>query len=704
MFALATVFTARFVLARTASLTGTNSVDVATVIANAGPRQETCIRDLDIPSETGRLEVSLVALNIERGARIRAYLDAGTYQAPLRQLKPLGALGFLPFALPNVLDRALKDAAVCLTPLKMTVGFGGAFVQRLPKSPITTVAGSELAMGDVGVRYLRPDGLSPRVLDAIPKALRRATVFESSFGSALVWMALPALLMLVYVVIRTTALADAKGIRRLAVIAAAVTFVHGAAWAVLLHPFHGADESEHFAYAQYLAETNRRADAGFSKRPPYATSQLRLLQALHHNSTILNPTSRPRWESSYAAEYRNNQQGTRDDDGGGFTTGASGHSPLYYAVIGIPYRLMSGSSDMPSVLLVMRLWNAALAAAVAALAVLTAGLVFRGRATIAWLAGVLVGLQPVFGSVAGAVNNDTAVNLAAAAMIFVLIRSWSLEPTVRLACVVGTLLVVLPVAKITGFALFPVVAVAALVIAMKHGYRTASRWVAVAGIVAAVTASVWIFAAAPLLGGSRGSLVNQHPAAPSTTQAAPARVNVSLGTHVNYLLQTVVPRPTFGKEHWKLSGASALERWPLYAIYVNRGYGLFGWKSAELSRSLLRGIFLWLACGWGLSVVAIVRHRDTWRQWGGGAVILAAAVPFVLAFVSYAFATNDVLYDFGEQGRYVFTALVPLGVMFSAACFSLSGRLRYALAGAMSAAAACLALIAWASALRGWFI
>jgi hypothetical protein len=662
------------------------------------------VRDLDVPSGTGRLGVSMVALQTEPRARLRAYLSANGVRVPLAQVAPLGSLGFLEFTLPHTLNRNVENTALCVTPLHMTVGFGGAFVQRPPISSVTTVDGEALVPGDISVRYLRPSGSSPRVFDALPDALSRATVFESGLGTVLVWLALPTLLLLVYVTVYVTATADRRTMRQLALAAAAVALGHSMAWAVLLPPFHGADESEHFAYAQFLAATNQRADAGFSSRPPYSTAQLRLMELLHHNSTILNPSSRPRWQMLYAEKYSNISKGAlRDDNGGGFTTGASAHSPLYYAVVGIPYRALHAKAGLPSVLLSMRLLSALMAAAVAALAVLTAGLMFVKQRPAAWLSGVLVGLQPVFGSVAGAVNNDTAVNLAAAGLVFCLVRAWRHGPTSMNASVIGILVVALPIAKITGFALWPLVIIAASVIALCYGFRRAVRWTAIMATGALVTGALWSFALAPAISGSRGILVNQHPPAHPAIGSPPANAQVSVSTHINYLLQTIAPWPTVGRDHWNLQGPGPLERWPAWAIYIKRGYGLFGWKSVELSADFLRGVSLWLATGWALSIVAIIRHRRSWRQWIGGAVILASAVLLAMAFVSYAFATNGVQYDFGEQGRYLFTALVPIAVMFSAANLGFQGKLRHASLGAFTSAASCLAVIAWASALRGWF-
>ncbi len=84
--------------------------------------------------------------------------------------------------------------------------------------------------------------------------------------------------------------------------------------------------------------------------------------------------------------------------------------------------------------------------------------------------------------------------------------------------------------------------------------------------------------------------------------------------------------------------------------------------------------------------------------------MLGAGLVCVLAFISYAYATTEVRTDSGEQGRYAFTALVPLSVLFAGFVFAFTGRWRDVALGAVTSAAASLAILAWLSALRGWFI
>lgn len=707
------VLLVRFLGAQTFPLTGTNSVGVGAIIAKATSGEEACVRDLLVPEDTGRVEVWAAALEVQPGARIDAYIRSPQGRVPLRAPPALPGADYIPFSLDAPLEEDLEDAEVCFVPRDLVLDFGGANVQRLPGAPVTKVAGLELPGTDISVRYLRAIGDEQRVIDALDEALTRATVFDPGLAALLIWLVLPALLALIYVALRVMATADRYSVRRLAVLAAAVTFVHAGAWALLLHPFHGADESEHFAYAQHVVATGERAEAEkTSQKPPYSSAQVRLLGALRHNSTILNPSSRPRWDDRWADEFRAAAKGVTDEDGGGYTESGTGHSPLYYALVGgLPLRIWSAPEDQPTALMAMRLLNALLAAAIAALAVLTAAAVFPGRRQVAWFAGLLVGLQPVFGSVAGAFNNDTAVNLAAAGLVFTLVHAWRSGLTRRTAVALGLLVLTVPVVKVTGFGVLPVVAVGAVVLALRWGLGPLARWGLVAGGTAAVATVVWVFALAPLLGGDRGKIFNSHPNTevaveqqPGAPPVPPPAPPITLTTRAEYIFQTYVPWPTVGTDRWMIPAATKLERWPAYRIYIERGYGLWGWKSNGLSRDMLRGIFGGLVVGWLLAVAAVWRHRRRWREWAGPAALLVGAAGSVLCFVAAAYSINGVRTEPGEQGRYAFTAIVPLAVLFSAGLFALRGRWRELLAGAGAAATSLLALLVWLHALRGWFM
>lgn len=709
-FVVAAFLAARVLSADTPPILGTNSVDYAAVIAGATTNDTFCIADLDVPRGTGRVEIALSAVATERARRVRATLNTGASNLRLSHGQLPTSVGYATFTLDTPTTRSVSRASVCLEITGYRVEFGGASVQSLPERPATSIDGRPLGALDVSTRFLAPEEVHERVIDEIPAALKRATVFAGPVEIVLVYCSIPGLLLLVYGGVRITATSDRRRIRTLALLAAVFAFAHAATWAVLLHPFHGADESEHFAYAQYLATTDQSPDRATSSpdRSPYSTSEIRLLEALHHNSTILNTTSRLRWNDDWARRYGAAAIGTSESDGGGGTESATGHSPLYYAYVGIPYRLLHHEVSLPSVILAMRLWSALLAAIVAACATLIVAAAFGASyRQAAWVAGLTVALQPVFGSVSGAINNDTAVNVTAAGFLLALVLTWRHGPSTRNAAVVGTLLILMPVAKITGFALAPVFLVAAIVVALRHGIRATVAWSATIVVVLAVAAAGWSFAVSPAVSGERGRIVNVHKATVGTPAGSPATsegrlASLGIGLKLRYFEQTFSPILPIGTRLWALPG-SGIDAWPAYYIYIKRGYGLFGWQSTAVGTGLLHLIFYALLLGWCCTLVTLVRARRCGLDLGGAA-ILAAAIGCVLLFISAAYATDSLHTDAGEQGRYVFTALPALSALFAIGPLGFGTKARSVLFGAYAGGAASLAPLLWVSALRGWFI
>ena len=703
----------RILFAPAPPLVGTNSVDVAALVTSAKSGDTFCIADLDVPESTQQIAVSMQVSPTGPRPSVTGTLDTGAQviASSSRDSMP-SALTYAEFKLREpVKPTPRSSASFCLRIKSAAVGFGGASVQRLPNRPVSSLNGRPIGPIDVSVRFLGSASSEPRVIDRLPDAFRRAAVFGGLVDNVLVLCALPLLLLIGYLSIRVVSAADVLRLRTLAVIAAAMSFGYATTWTVLLHPFHGPDESEHFAYAQHLAATNELPDKeAASARPPYSTSQLRLLEALHHNSTILNTTSRLRWREDWANRYEQASRGSDDSDGGGGTASATGHSPLYYLYAGVPYRILAPSLGLPDVLLAMRLWSALLASVVAACTVLLAGVMFGpGRNKVAWASGVLVGLQPVFASVSASVNNDTAVNAAAAVFLVAVVSAWRKSPTTATAVVAGLAALTLPIAKVTGFALLPILPLAVVAIATHHGVKRASRWALKLSASLALAAGFWIFVLSPILTNTPGRVYNVHTppvaAAPAqTAETPPERSSFELlALRLRYAEQTFVPALPIGDRLWDLPGAG-LTTWPAYFIYIERGYGLFGWKSAQVGPGLLKLVFFCLLAGWILAGVAAVRYRNRWRTYLSGMVLLAVSVISVLAFVSVAYTSDTIRTDAGEQGRYLFTALPALAVLFSSGLLAVKGRWRDLLTGMYVAGAAALGMLAWISALRGWFI
>jgi hypothetical protein len=692
------LLTARVLNAKVLPLTGTNSVDVAAVVATAEPKQRVCVRDLVIPAGTARLQVWMGFPTARGAVVIRGDLRGGGRVLPFAQRFTVGGGDWKTVTLPRpVPSGGMQDAEVCFRTANSRIDLGGASVQRLPDSRVSTVGRQQLAGVDVGVRFLTAVGSEPRVVSQIDDALRRSEVFKAFPGGSLIlWLVLLGFPAALYGVVRVAATLEGRSARSLALKAGGLALFAGVAWAVMMPPFFGADESEHVAYAQHVAETNHRADASRTTRAPYSSEEALLLGALHHNSSILNGGGRPRWDDSWERRFDRLDDGARQDDGGGFTETATGHSPLYYEIVSVPYRVLDGALTLPQLNVVMRVWNALLASVIAFLAVLAAALVFPRARAAWWVAGCTVALQPVASSVAGTVNNDTLVNVLAALVIYLLLHGWRHGPRLGPMVALGVATVLLPVAKVTGFALWPVVFVGLVCIAVRHR-QTRPAMLRLLGVpaAAALAALLWVAVVSPLMGAGAGALYNAHPAEPAVGGAA-AVGGITRIQQAQYLLQTVLPRPIFG-------GHLFVQRWPLFGIYVERGWGSFGWLNARLNDRTVTAIGLLLGVSWLLTAVAALQRRSSIRRWIGGALILGSTVACVVTFVAVAYATTAPRPVYGEQGRYLFPALVALGVLAGAGVMAFRDRGRQVMLGLVAAGMPALALLAWMTALTTWF-
>jgi len=694
--------------ARDPLLLDTNSVDVGAVIASAAPGQPACIRDLRIPRRTDQIELWLgfpAVYHVPVRVSLKLHVSAPSrYTLRSRASVPNVSPRYHAFRLPR---RIATDstASLCLVTPDARLDFGGASVQRLPGRPVSTVAGHPLTGVDASVRFLSTDPNPPPFLDRLSPAFERASLFKNFLLGASIFvlpvvllLLSPALCLLLLWTIATGRLRDPKTV---ALAAFALAFTFAASWALMKPIFYGPDESEHFAYVQHLAATGDRADpARDSKLAPYSSEQLALMAALHHNSTVLNNTARPRWSQYWEDVYRRyvDTHRLKQTDGGGFTESASGHSPLYYALQAIPYRAVRALASLPSTVMALRLANAIFAAAVAALAVLTASLLFPRIPLLWWTAGVLVAFQPVYGDVSATVNNDTLVNVIAALTLFLMLRLLIRGPSLGFAVALGVAVALLPIAKITGFALWPAFGVWILIFLLR--YRTQGVATCVAALSAsAVAALIWCFAVSPVAGWGRGALVNVHPVRSGAgTDIQSLTSGFTVIDRADYALQMFIPFVKLKADRWNDS-----EGWPLFAIYVRRGWGKFGWLNAGFEDGMVRLIGGGLLVGWGLVLVAGYRWRRRWRTWLPSAMILGAAILSVLLFVSYAYTSPGPRPVLAEQGRYAFPAMVALSCGLAALLLAFGEKLRVAAAAFVSTAMPLIGALGWLVALRQWF-
>ncbi len=76
---------------------------------------------------------------------------------------------------------------------------------------------------------------------------------------------------------------------------ALIAFANAASWALITPAFNAPDEPDHFAYAQYFAETGHAPERVPGPRAPYSTDQTLALNAVNVFSQVALPDGRPPW-------------------------------------------------------------------------------------------------------------------------------------------------------------------------------------------------------------------------------------------------------------------------------------------------------------------------------------------------------------------------------------------------------------------------
>jgi 4-amino-4-deoxy-L-arabinose transferase-like glycosyltransferase len=454
--------------------------------------------------------------------------------------------------------------------------------------------------------------------------------------------------------VRVLALASAGRAPRFAAIAL-IAFGNIAAWTLITPSFDSPDEMEHYAYAQHLAETGKppSRDPG---PPARSTEEVAALDGVRLVSHIETADGRPPWLAADVARWHAEERRLaplRRDNGGGPTTAAT-HSPLYYSLL-LPGYAAGSSGTVFARLWAMRLLSALLGALTAGVVLLAVRELLPDRPALAAAAGLLVAFQPMVGFISGAVNNDAGVNLVAALLVYLVVRALRRGLGTGLGAAIGATLVVLPLMKLTGFALYPAAAIGLAGVAWRARARGALRpapWAAAAGAFV-VAAAAWA-ALAPGLGRSLlptpGGAVTPGSTAPGGVSAAAHPLDF-----LSYLWQVFLPRlPFMGDLH--------VQRWPAFDIYVQRGWGAFGWY-AKLFPDWVYGVIAvaMLAAG-------ALALRLLWRARRGAAralapelLFLASVALFVVLAVEIAYFTNVKFRSVvAEQGRYAFPAITAL--------------------------------------------
>lgn len=630
--------------------TGTDSVGVRSIVANLPSHKTLCIPGLDLPGGTAAVRLGAAATGptppltatLTIGGRVVA---RGAEAATL----PLGVVSGATIPLSPKLPASpqARLGAFCVTTGRGAPLALGGFAGLPGNQPSPTINGRPIGAG-VALWFLPPAGRTTSLLQSWPAVMQRLTLFRPGFaGKVFYWLLfLAGLPLLGYAGLRLLATAGEPG-RKVALGLAVIAVASAAIWAITTVPFDAPDESEHFAYTESIAETGRAPDRYPTARAPYAEDEIFALDATRHFSEIEIGDSRPPWFPRDETVYKRRIAALhpRRDDGGGFTAATQAHSPLYYSIL-VPGYELGHSGGVFTELFWMRLISALLGGVVVVAAFGTVRELIPSRPELAAAAGLLIAFQPMFSFIAGAVNNDNGVNALAALSIYLVVRALRRGITWRLGLALGASVALMPIMKGTGLAVIPAIVVALAALLIVRRSRATLVGVGVAAVSFAVVAGVWDLVAGAF-----------HRSVSTTGGASVAGIaGGQLGSKLVYLWEVFLPRLPFMAAHF------AAGFWPFKFIYVDRGFAAFGWY-ADFFPNWVYDVILLVIAALGLLALAMAfRLRSTIRRHWPEAALMILVIAGVIAGVEFAYysPTPRLIPLTPEQGRYAFTAIVPL--------------------------------------------
>jgi 4-amino-4-deoxy-L-arabinose transferase-like glycosyltransferase len=437
---------------------------------------------------------------------------------------------------------------------------------------------------------------------------------------------------------------------------ALIAFVNCAAWALITPTFQAPDEPTHAAYAAQLAETGRPPSN--SANAAFASDELAAhATALGTFDIIQIATStRPPWSTQRERTYQRLVSGGVKRDNGGGPSSAAVHGPVYYAFPALAYRIFYNASCASRVL-AMRLASALLAALTVAFVYGTVRELLPGRPWAAAAAAFLTAFQPMFGFIEGTVNADVGVNLAGAALIYLLVRAMRRGLTVPLAAAIPAAFILGTLAKATMLAFVPVLIFALAVLVWRRAGRLRDwlAMVATAVVLAGIWAAVapgWNHTFIPVPGGGSG-VAGQAP---------------GLGAKLSYIWQVFLPPLPF-MHHDFAPGVH-----PVWDIYVVRAWGAFGWLDIDFPHVMFVVIAIAMCVIVALALRGLWLERRFVRSRIPEALVLLGSIVCVLGFTHAAFVKFNPAAAIQEQGRYAFPAITALAITGIVACFGLGRR------------------------------
>lgn len=403
------------------------------------------------------------------------------------------------------------------------------------------------------------------------------------------------------------------------------TALLGLAWALIVPPFQGPDENDHFAYVQHVAETgSAQSPTEYSGAGSHSTEVREALDTLGLRAAMGNAGARPIWGEAdlrrWAAFERELSPSARADGEG--ANPLAKNPPLYYAVVAAAYRAAPDQSLFGR-LLAGRLVGVLLLVATVVLTWVAASELTQRTWARTLATGVVV-LQPQLAFMAGVVNADILLVAIWTAFVALTLRALQRGPTTSRIIGLFALAASAPLTHGRGLALLPALAVVLGLVLWRHRppVRSALLWAgAGVALLAVALAGFRLFTNSS---GGGGTLYGGQTA---YIQQPGFSLVQFLSSLWQFYLPTLPGMPT------RLGPDFGFRQ-----LWVETFFGRFGWLEVTLPEraySLLRiGLVAGIAAV-GMALVA--RWRELRPQWTVLAALTAIGGSLValLHLVSY---------------------------------------------------------------------
>jgi 4-amino-4-deoxy-L-arabinose transferase-like glycosyltransferase len=439
-----------------------------------------------------------------------------------------------------------------------------------------------------------------------------------------------------------------RAVPKIAWACAALAFVNGVCWAVIIPPYWVPDEVASMGYVQYVAENG--------DVPRYGrTSELSAEQSLAYGELPFAVEGRPSWLDSDERDLFDKLETDPDRTRAGQSAYLSNYPPGYYALAAIPYRIAYEANFLDR-LFAVRLLSPFLAALTVVFVVLFLRELMP-RTPWAWtVGGLAVAFQPMFGFMSGGVNNDNLLYAAAAALLFLVARAFRRGLDLRLGLAIGLTAAVGLLTKQSMLGLLPGAALGLVLIAWRaqgDARREAIKGAVAAGALGLVPWFVWLTVSNLVL--DRATSDTGGLTSSSVNEAA------SISGQLSYLWQALLP---------KLPFMTDLIPWYVpYEIYFQGFIGRFGWAQYTFPLNVHRAALALFA------VLAVLAGRELWRRrdvlrsrWAEPLVYATMFAGLLLLIEVAAYRYHITFFgQFFEQGRYLLPLLGLYGAFIALA-------------------------------------